>query len=165
MISRKEIDDLYEWAKNTEFPLYKLNNPSHYTNGRIVDYSWQKLINRRNKVLIRKKYMNERVYQIHENPEIIWSAIGVFYAGTKVNKHKDPPTLFCGEYKRLQIPLKIPDKEKCYMVWEDGEKIFWEEGKPQIHYVMDYFHEGHNYSDDAMTFLMLDIKKSTEVKL
>jgi hypothetical protein len=51
------------------------------------------------------------------------------------------------------------------MVWEDGKKIFWQEGEPQVHYIMDHFHEGYNYSDDAMIFLMLDIKKSTEVEL
>ena len=50
-------------------------------------------------------------------------------------------------------------------LWEDGKKIFWQEGEPQVHYIMDHFHEGYNYSDDAMIFLMLDIKKSTEVEL
>ena len=164
MITREEIDDLYEWAKITEFPLYKLNNPAYYTDGKRVDYSWQKLVTHKNKTLIRKKNMTERVYQIHENSDILWSAIGVFYGGTVVNAHKDPD-IFSEGYKRIQIPLKIPDKEKCYMVWEDGEKIFWEEGEPQVHYVMDHFHEGHNYSDEAMVFLMLDIRKSAEVKL
>ena len=81
MITRQEIDDLYEWAKITKFPLYKLNNPEHYSNKRI-DYSWNKLVNHKNKSTIRRKFMTVRIIQIHENPEILWSAIGVFYAGT-----------------------------------------------------------------------------------
>ena len=106
--------------------------------------------------------MNEKIIKIHENHEILWSAIGVFYAGTKVEKHKDPD-IFSEPYKRIQIPIKIPDEEKCYMIWEDGRKTHWKEGEPQLHYVMDLVHEGHNYSDEEMIFLMLDIKKSTEV--
>ena len=35
----------------------------------------------------------------------------------------------------------------------------------QIHQVMDIAHEGFNYSDEEMIFLMLDITKSTEVIL
>ena len=38
-------------------------------------------------------------------------------------------------------------------------------GEPQVHYVMDLEHEGHNYSDKEMIFLMLDVRKSTEVEL
>ena len=163
MITRQEIDELYEWAKITKFPLYKLNNPEHYSNKRI-DYSWNKLVNHKNKTTIRKKFMTDRIIKIHENPEILWSAIGVFYAGTKVNKHKDP-NIFSEPYKRIQIPIKIPDKDKCYMIWEDGRKTHWKVGEPQIHQVMDIAHEGFNYSDEEMIFLMLDITKSTEVIL
>ena len=163
MITRQEIDDLYEWAKITKFPLYKLNNPDHYSNKRI-DYSWNKLVNHKNKSTIRRKFMTDSIIKIHENPEILWSAIGVFYAGTKVNKHKDP-NIFSEPYKRIQIPIKIPDRDKCYMIWEDGRKTHWKVGEPQIHQVMDIAHEGFNYSDEEMIFLMLDITKSTEVIL
>ena len=65
--------------------------------------------------------------------------------------------------EELGILRKNLDKDGLF--WEDGKKIFWQEGEPQVHYIMDHFHEGYNYSDDAMIFLMLDIKKSTEVKL
>ena len=82
MIIRKELDELYEWARTTKFPLYKLNNPEHYSNKRI-DYSWNKLVDHKNKSTIRKKFMTERIVKIHQNHEILWSAIGVFYAGTK----------------------------------------------------------------------------------
>ena len=108
--------------------------------------------------------MTDRIIQIHDNPEILWSAIGVFYAGTKINKHKDP-NIFSEPYKRIQIPIKIPDRDKCYMIWEDGRKTHWEVGEPQIHQVMDIAHEGFNYSDEEIIFLMLDITKSTEVIL
>ena len=163
MISRKEIDELYEWAKVTKFPLYKLHNPKPTSNN-LINYSWNKLVNRKNRTLIRKKFMNESIIKIHENPQILWSEIGVFYGGTKVEKHKDPD-IFSEPYKRIQIPIKIPDRDKCYMVWEDGSKTHWIEGEPQVHYVMDREHEGHNYADEEMIFLMLDIKKTTEVEV
>ena len=51
------------------------------------------------------------------------------------------------------------------MIWEDGRKTHWKVGEPQIHQVMDIAHEGFNYSDEEMIFLMLDIIKSTEVIL
>ena len=51
------------------------------------------------------------------------------------------------------------------MVWEDGRQTHWTEGEPQVHYVMDLEHEGHNYSEEEMIFLMLDVRKSTEVEL
>ena len=163
MITRNEIDELFEWASTTKFPLYKLNNKEYYANKRI-DYSWNKLVDHKNKTTIRRKFMTDRVIEIHKNPDILWSAIGVFYGGTKVNKHKDP-NIFSEPYKRIQIPIKIPDYDKCYMLWEDGRETHWREGEPQVHYVMDIAHEGYNNSNDEMVFLMLDIKKSTEVKL
>ena len=64
MIIRKELDELYEWARTTKFPLYKLNNPEHYSNKRI-DYSWNKLVDHKNKSTIRKKFMTERIVEIH----------------------------------------------------------------------------------------------------
>ena len=51
-----------------------------------------------------------------------------------------------------------------YAMGRWSEKLI-ERGEPQVHYVMDIAHEGYNNSDDEMIFLMLDIKKSTEVKL
>tara|TARA_B100001250_G_scaffold330506_1_gene295406 strand:+ start:1336 stop:1827 length:492 start_codon:yes stop_codon:yes gene_type:complete len=163
MITRSEIDELFEWASTTKFPLYKLNNPEHYSNKRI-DYSWNKLVDHKNKSTIRRKFMTESIIKIHQNPEILWSAIGVFYAGTKVSKHKDPDIFSC-PYKRIQIPIKIPSVDKCYMIWEDGSKTIWEVGEPQVHNVMDIAHNGCNLSDEEMIFLFLDVKKTTEVKL
>ena len=47
------------------------------------------------------------------------------------------------------------------MIWK-GEKVFWEEGVPQIYDVMDNIHEGYNYSDDDMLFLFVDIFKTDD---
>ena len=163
MITRNEIDELFEWASTTKFPLYKLNNPEHYSNKRI-DYSWHKLVDHKNKSTIRRKFMTERIIEIHQNPEILWSAMCIFYAGTKVNKHKDP-NIFSESYKRIQIPIKIPSADKCYMLWEDGTKTTWKVGEKQVNYVMDKEHEGFNYSDEEMIFLMLDVKKSTKFEV
>ena len=160
MITRQEIDELYEWAKITKFPLYKLNNPEHYSNKRI-DYSWNKLVDHKNKSTIRKKFMTERIIEIHQNHEILWSAIGVFYAGTKVNKHKDP-NIFSEPYKRIQIPIKIPDRNHCFMIWDD-KKVTWKEGVAQTYPVMDVTHEGYNLSTEPMEFVMIDVKMNTQL--
>ena len=47
------------------------------------------------------------------------------------------------------------------MIWR-GEKVFWEEGVPQLYDVMDEVHEGYNYSDDDMLFLFVDIFKKDD---
>ena len=80
----------------------------------------------------------------------------MFESGTELGPHKDPP-VYDKKYRRIQIPLHIPS-EDCYMIWR-GRKVFWKEGKPQIFDVMDYVHEGYNYSPDDMIFLFIDIVK------
>jgi hypothetical protein len=89
--------------------------------------------------------------------------IASFDEDTKLKPHRDP-NLYREPYKRIQIPLEIPDGELCYMIWK-GKKVFWKEGQFQVYEVMDVIHEGYNYSDFPMKFLFLDVKKDTEVEL
>jgi len=114
--------------------------------------------------LIREKIIDdENICNILKNSEILFVGFTVFDAGIKLGPHKDP-NIYSEPYNRIQIPLEIPDKELCYMIWE-GEKIHWTEGEPQVFEVMDVVHEGHNYSDKPMTFLFVDVKKDTIVEL
>ena len=161
MISKTDLQKIYQWGLKTKFPLKLAPTTKGYTNKDIFICGLKFV---RKNVNIRKNLMDEDVYNILKDDDILYATYTIFQEGTVLTPHLDP-NVYRDRYKRVQIPLRIPDKEKCYMVWEDGKKIFWQEGEPQVHYIMDHFHEGYNYSDDAMIFLMLDIKKSTEVKL
>ena len=71
----------------------------------------------------------------------------------------------CGKYKRIQIPLVVPEREKCYMVWDDDKKYYWDVGVPQCWEVMDHTHSGANYCNEDAKFLFLDVKLDTEVNI
>ena len=102
---------------------------------------------------------DQRARDILNQEEILVATIALFESGTKLGPHKDPP-VYGIHYRRIQIPLYIPSND-CYMIWK-GEKVFWEEGVPQIYDVMDHVHEGYNYSDDDMLFLFVDIFKTDD---
>jgi aspartyl/asparaginyl beta-hydroxylase (cupin superfamily) len=160
MITKKDLEELYQWAKKSEFPLKQAPTVEGYAN-KTISYCWLKGVGKT--VMIRKKLMNDIVSKIYENGDILFSMISVFHEDTELKPHRDP-NVYREPYKRIQIPLVIPDKEKCYMIWR-GEKIYWSEGDPKVFEVMDYIHEGYNYSDSPMIFLFIDVKKSTEVEL
>lgn len=160
MITEKDLNILYNWAKQTEFPLKKAPTTEGYTNKDIF-ISWLKGVGKT--VNIRKKLMTDVVYHIFENEDILYATYSVFSEGTILKPHRDP-NVYREPYKRIQIPLIIPDREKCYMTWQ-GEKIYWEEGVSQVFPVMDHIHDGGNLSDQPMEFLMIDVKKNSEVQI
>jgi len=160
MISKSDLDILYKWAKKTEFPTKKAPTTDGYCNTDIHHY-WLKGVGKA--VTIRKKLMSEEVVKVHQNDDILYSGYSSFDSGTILKPHRDP-NIYREPYKRIQIPLEIPDQEKCYMIWQD-QKVFWQEGIPQIYEVMDYIHEGANLSDAPMKFLFLDVKKETVVDI
>lgn len=161
MITKNDLNFLYNWSKNKEFPL-KIPTTSQGYSNTPIKYCWLK--NTMKYSLIREKIIDdENICNILKNSEILFVGFTVFDAGIKLGPHKDP-NIYSEPYNRIQIPLEIPDKELCYMIWE-GEKIHWTEGEPQVFEVMDVVHEGHNYSDKPMTFLFVDVKKDTIVEL
>lgn len=160
MITKDDLFKLYVWAKNTDFPTKKAPTTNGYCNKSIPHY-WLKSVAKT--TLIRKKLMTDEIFRIHENPEILYSGYSNFESNTILTPHKDP-NLYREPYKRIQLPIEIPDKEKCYMIWK-GEKVFWEEGVSQVYDVMDNIHEGANLSDASMKFLFLDVKKETVVDI
>jgi aspartyl/asparaginyl beta-hydroxylase (cupin superfamily) len=159
-ITRKDLDTLYVWAKQTNFPLKKAPTTEGYTNKDIF-ISWLKGVGKT--INIRKKLMTDEVYRIFENEDILYATYSVFTEGTVLKPHRDP-NVYREPYKRIQVPLIIPDKEKCYMTWV-GEKIYWEEGVVQIYDVMNNVHDGANLSDYPMEFLFVDVKKSAIVEM
>ena len=156
MITEQDLADLYEWAKDTEFPVKTAPTIEGYSN-KSIDYYWIKSVKK--STLIREKLMTDRVREIYENDDILFSNYAIFYAGTILKPHKDPNILRY-PYKRIQIPLKIPNQKECYMEWvnlKDGN-MTWEEGVPQVCDVMNHLHEAFNKSDKPLELLFVDVR-------
>jgi len=161
MITRKNLNDLYSWGMETKFPLKKAPTTKGYTNKDIYICGLKFV---RKNVNIRSNLMSDRVHEILKDDDILYATYTIFEGGTILTPHLDP-NVYRDRYKRVQIPLRIPDKNKCYMTWINHEKIYWESGVFQVFPVMDYVHEGHNLSDQPMDFLFLDVHKDAEVEL
>ena len=159
-MKRSDVNYLYEWASQTEFPLRKAPTAVGYSNKDIY-FCWIKAIYRSGAIAgVRKSVVkDEKAQEILNQDEVVFATVACFEPGTELGPHRDPP-VYERPYRRIQIPLYIPSNE-CYMIW-DGEKVFWEEGVPQIYDVMDVIHEGYNYSDDDMIFLFVDILKTND---
>jgi hypothetical protein len=161
MINTQDLQLLYYWAKNKEFPLKKGITANGYSN-KPVSFCWIKKVMKTTS--LRKSIVTDlSIQKILNDDDILFSMIMSFDGGTELGPHKDP-NIYRERYKRIQIPLKIPDKEKCYMIWKE-EKIYWNEGEPQLFEVMDYIHEGYNLSDEPMKFLVVDVKKEAQVQI
>ena len=161
MITHRDLTDLYNWAKDTEFPVKTAPTIEGYSN-KSIDYYWIKSVKK--STLIREKLMTDRVREIYENDDILFSNYAIFYAGTILKPHKDP-NILREPYKRIQIPLTIPNQNDCYMEWVDVKdgKMLWEEGVPQVCDVMNNLHEAFNKSNKPMEILFVDVKLDTEV--
>ena len=159
-MKRSDVNYLYEWASQTDFPLRKAPTAVGYSNKDIY-FCWIKAIYRSGAIAgVRKTVVKDvRAQEILDQDEVVFATVACFEPGTELGPHRDPP-VYERPYRRIQIPLYIPSNE-CYMIWK-GEKVFWEEGVPQIYDVMDHIHEGYNYSDDDMLFLFVDILKKDD---
>ena len=191
MITKKELNDWYEWGVTTVIG-NTLERKSEYTGhqdkkaisklekpfsekkadkyiGRYREFgtymvtgNWLKMS--RKLTTIRKSAMPEHIYKIHQNPEILYSGYANLKPGYYISPHKDPD-VYSARYKRVQIPLYLPEKDKMYMTWDDGRRIYWEEGVSQVWHVMDHLHSGNNESDKPAKFLFLDVTLDAEVEV
>tara|TARA_B100001287_G_scaffold131983_1_gene111195 strand:+ start:988 stop:1485 length:498 start_codon:yes stop_codon:yes gene_type:complete len=159
MITRKDLSKIYDWAKNTKFPLKKVPTAGEYSNKDIF-ICWLKGAGK--KVLLRKKLMSDEILDIFSNQDIIYASYSYFDGGTILNPHRDPD-VYPHRYKRIQLPLNIPSKNHCFMIWGD-RKVTWREGVAQTYPVMDVTHEGYNLSTKSMEFVMIDVKLDAEVE-
>ena len=158
MITRKNLDDLYNWALNGNFPMKGNPTSPNYSNKKIYICQFKFV---RKSMNIRKKLMTDEIYEIFKNDEILNSNYAIFAGGTILKPHIDPD-IYTERYKRIQIPMKVP--EGSYMLW-GKEKIIWKEGEPQCYPVMDYVHQASNPSNKPIEFLFLDVKMDTVVEL
>ena len=170
MISKTDLKNLYEWAKDKDFPLrrtittrkpYGTNKIESYCNKEI--YSYPLKFGRR-KVTIRESVMPQEIIDIFKDEDILYTVVSIFQSGTILKPHRDPH-IYNFPYKRIQIPLDIPEVGKCTMRWIKGGTIVWEEGVPQVCNVMYDIHEASNLSDKDMFMMFLDVKMDTEVEL
>jgi hypothetical protein len=170
MISKTDLKNLYEWAKDKDFPLrrtittrkpYGTNKIESYCNKEI--YSYPLKFGRR-KVTIRESVMPQEIIDIFKDEDILYTVVSIFQAGTILKPHRDPH-IYNFPYKRIQIPLDIPEVGKCTMRWIKGGTIVWEEGVPQVCNVMYDVHEASNLSDKDMFMMFLDVKMDAEVEL
>ena len=158
MITRKNLYDLYNWALKGNFPMKGNPTSPNYSNKKIYICQFKFV---RKSMNIRKKLMNDKIYEIYKNDEILNSNYAIFAGGTILKPHIDPD-IYTERYKRIQIPMKVP--EGSYMLW-GKEKIIWKEGEPQCYPVMDYVHQASNPSDKPIEFLFLDVKMDTVIEL
>tara|TARA_Y100000593_G_C4277834_1_gene321092 strand:- start:259 stop:747 length:489 start_codon:yes stop_codon:yes gene_type:complete len=162
MINKSELEILYNWARNVKFPVKKAPTIDGYSN-KVIDYYWIKSVKKT--TILRDKLMTDSVRKIYQNNDILFSNYAVFYPETILKPHKDPNILRY-PYKRIQIPLAVPDKNKCYMEWMgNNDNILWENGVPQLCDVMNNLHQAFNYSDKPLEILFVDVKYNTEVKI
>ena len=170
MISKTDLKNLYEWAKDKDFPLrrtittrkpYGTNKIESYCNKEI--YSYPLKFGRR-KVTIRESVMPQEIIDIFKDEDILYTVVSIFQSGTILKPHRDPH-IYNFPYKRIQIPLDIPEVGKCTMRWIKGGTIVWEEGVPQVCNVMYDIHEASNLSDKDMFMMFLDVNMDTEVEL
>ena len=157
MISKSDLEEVYKWASNTDFPLKKAPTTIGYTNKGIYICGLKYI---RKNINIRKSMMTDAVYNIMKNDEILYAVYSRFAGGTILTPHKDPD-VYSDRYKRVQIPLNVT--RDFYMIWK-GQKVYWENGVVQIFEVMDNVHQAFNESDMTMEFLFLDVKMHTEVE-
>ena len=161
MISKEQLQLLYKWGKDTSFPLKKApTNIEGYSN-RDIDYYWLKSVKK--STITRTKFMTDEIKKIYDNDEILFSNYVIFYEGTILRPHKDPDILR-HPYKRVQIPLSVPDGD-CYMRWtKTGDKIYWKEGVTEVCDVCKFVHEAFNNTPKPIEFLFLDVKLDTVVE-
>ena len=163
MITKKELDTLYKWASVKEFIVKKTPWSVGYANKNVLVCGLKFV---RKKTHIQKNLMPDEICEIIKNDDIIHASYCEFTSKTKLNPHKDPD-IYSEKYKRIHIPLFIPDKNECYMEWTEikSDIINWEEGKPIVCDVMNHVHQVFNNSSRSMKFLFLDVKIDVEVEL
>ena len=173
MISKTDLKTIYEWAKHRDFPVRKTSVSGYYKRSygtdKIKTYSNKEIYSfplkfGRKKPIIRESLIPTKIIDILKNEEILYTVYSIFQGGTILKPHRDP-NLYQFPYKRIQIPIIIPEVGKCTMKWINGDKIIWEEGVPQVCNVMYDVHEASNLSNKDMIMMFIDVKTDTIVEL
>ena len=155
MLSKEDLNYIYEWGMKTDLPYRNAPTAVGYSNQPIY-YAWLKATGRAWCGVRRSAIDDQGIIDILNDPDILFATGACFTPGTELGPHKDP-NVYRQPYSRIQIPLVV-DPHKCYMVWK-GEKRYWESGVIEQYDVMDHVHEGYNFSNQDMEFIFIDVKK------
>ena len=164
MISKLDLQRLYEWASDTDFPLRNEVITSKYM-GYGMKICHIKIGKKRK--MYPNKNITQTVLDIFERDEIYGAYYLYYPPNMKAKPHVDYNP-FKTNYLRLQIPVKIPNNNKnneCYIEWiETKEIVYWEQGKVEL-FDVEKLHQGANDANESMEFLYVDIDPNTEVEL
>ena len=154
MITKQDLNSLYEWARDTEFPLRNERITSKY-----MGYGL-KICHIKVHKLYSNKELSKSVIDIIDNEDVL----GVYFLSYPPNMTARPHRDYNPHhqpYKRIQIPTKVEDG---YIEWtETGERVYWKEGKPEVFNVEEE-HQGANNSSTKMEFLYVDVRLDTSVE-
>ena len=161
MITKLDLQRLYELASNTNFPLKKEGITSNYMGYEIL-ICYLKYGKR--KIFYPHKSLSESIFDILVKPEI-YSLTYIQYPPKLIAKPHRDYNPYGKKFKRIQLPMKISKENKCFIEWIDtNEKIYWEEGKVEI-FDVEKLHQGKNDSDETMEFIYVDVNPDTEVEV
>tara|TARA_A100001391_G_C5050466_1_gene273308 strand:- start:381 stop:866 length:486 start_codon:yes stop_codon:yes gene_type:complete len=161
MITKSDIIVLENWAKSTRFPLRREGITSKYMK---YDPSVCYIKFGKNKKVYRDKLITNEVKNIIEDDKIYGVAFITYPPKLVAKPHRDF-NLWGKQFRRIQLPLKIPTGKKCYIEWLDTkEKIYWVQSKIEI-FNVEKLHRGANESDESMEFLYIDVDPDIEVEL
>ena len=161
MITKLDLQRLYEWASNTNFPLRKEGITSNHMGYEIL-ICYLKYGKR--KIFYPHKSLSESIFDILVKPEI-YSLTYIQYPPKLIAKPHRDYNPYGKKFKRIQLPMKISKENKCFIEWIDtNEKIYWEEGKVEI-FNVEKLHQGKNDSDETMEFIYVDVNPDTEVEV
>ena len=161
MITQLDLQRLYEWASNTNFPLRKEGITSNHMGYEILICY---LKYGKKKIFYPHKSLSESIFDILVKPEI-YSLTYIQYPPKLIAKPHRDYNPYGKKFKRIQLPMKISKENKCFIEWIDtNEKIYWEEGKVEI-FNVEELHQGKNDSDETMEFIYVDVNPDTEVEV
>jgi hypothetical protein len=154
-MKKSDVEKLYTWAIQQDFSFRRAPTAVGYSNQDIY-FCWLKGHGKFWYGVRSSVVEDPEIFSILDSSEVLMATIACFTPGTVLGPHKDPP-VYPKPYRRIQIPLLVHPTD-CYMIWKN-EKVTWVAGEPKIYDVMDHVHEGHNYSDEDMIFMFIDIEK------
>ena len=103
MITKSDLQKIYQWGLKTKFPLKLAPTTKGYTNKDIFICGFKFV---RKNVNIRKNLMDQEIYDIIKNEDILYATYSIFQGGTILTPHLDP-NVYRDRYKRVQIPLRL----------------------------------------------------------
>ena len=161
MITNSDLIMLQHWAKSTIFPMRREGITSKYMK---YDPSVCYVKFGKKKKVYRDKLLKKKIKNIILNEKIFGVAYISYPPKLIAKPHRDF-NLWGKDFRRIQIPLKIPRGNKCYIEWIDTkERVYWKEGKVEI-FNVENLHQGANESDEEMIFLYLDIDPNLEIQV